>query len=183
MQARIRIRYMEEIRPQLVEKFGYKNALMAPRLEKVVVNAGVGRATQDSKLMDQVAAELSNITGQRHHVCLARRSIAAFKLREGTAIGCRVTLRGERMYEFVDRLLNVALPRIRDFRGVPKKSFDGRGNYTLGVREQVIFPEVSLDKVEGTLGMNVTLVTTARTDDEARELLRLLGMPFQQDVG
>ncbi len=183
MQARIRIRYMEEIRPQLVEKFGYKNALMAPRLEKVVVNAGVGRATQDSKLLDQAAEELSSITGQRPHVCLARRSIAAFKLREGTAIGCRVTLRGERMYEFVDRLLNVALPRIRDFRGVPKKSFDGRGNYTLGVREQVIFPEVSLDKVEGTLGMNVTLVTTARTDDEARELLRLLGMPFQQDVG
>ena len=181
--SRLKSRYMEEIRPQLAEKFGYKNALMAPRLDKVVVNAGVGRATQDSKLMDQAVIELSLITGQRPHICLARRSIAAFKLREGTAVGCRVTLRGERMYEFVDRLLNIALPRIRDFRGVPKKSFDGRGNYTLGVREQIIFPEVSLDKVEGTLGMNVTLVTTARTDDEARELLRLLGMPFQQDVG
>ncbi len=163
----------------MVEKFQYKNPLAAPRLEKVVVNAGVGKATQDSKLMDQAVDDLARITGQRPQVTRGRRAIAAFKLRVGLPVGCRVTLRGVRMYEFVDRLLNVALPRIRDFRGVPPNAFDGYGNYTLGVREQVMFPEVSLEKVENVIGMNITLVTTARTDDEAREFLRLMGMPFR----
>ncbi len=177
--ARLKDRYISEIRPQLVEKFKYKNPLAAPRLEKVVINAGVGKAIQDSKLMDQAVEELGRITGQRPQVTKARRAIAAFRLRVGLPIGCRVTLRGVRMYEFVDRLLNVALPRIRDFRGVPLKSFDGTGNYTLGVREQVMFPEVSLDKVDSVIGMNITLVTTARTDEEAQEFLRLMGMPFR----
>jgi len=178
--ARLRKRYFDEIRPALMKELGLDNTMAAPRLEKVVINMGVGEATQNAKVLDPAAAELAEITGQKPVITKAKKSIAAFKVREGMPIGAMVTLRGDRMYEFLDRLLNVALPRVRDFRGVSTKSFDGRGNYTLGLRDQLIFPEIDYAKVERQKGMNITIVTTARSDDHARALLRYLGMPFRQ---
>ena len=172
-------RYLEEVRPRLMERFGYKNIMQVPRLEKVVINIAVGEATQNPKALDHAMADLAAISGQRPLVRRAKRSIAAFRLRKGMPIACMVTLRGDRMYEFLERLIHVALPRVRDFKGVPPESFDGRGNYSLGLREQLIFPEVDYDKVDKVRGMNITIVTTARTDEEANELLRLLGMPFR----
>ena len=163
-----------------MKEFGYKNVMAAPRLDKISVNIGLGEATQNAKLMDGAVNELGQIAGQKPVVTKAKKSIAAFKLREGMPIGCAVTLRGDRMYEFFDRLVNVALPRVRDFRGVSSKSFDGRGNYTLGVKDQLIFPEIDYAKVEKTKGMNVTITTTARTDAEGLALLKNMGMPFRQ---
>ena len=178
---RLKTQYREQIRPALQEQFSYGNPMQIPGLVKIVVNMGVGVAARDSKLMDGAVRDLTLITGQKPLVQKARTSIAQFKLREGMPIGAKVTLRGDRMYEFLDRLFNVALPRVRDFRGVSSKSFDGRGNYTLGVRDQLIFPEIDYAKVEKTKGMNVTIVTTAKDDNEARTLLRHLGMPFRQE--
>jgi large subunit ribosomal protein L5 len=163
-----------------VKHFKYENIMAVPRLEKAVINMGLGEAIQNGKILDAAVDELGRISGQRPIITRARKSIANFKLREGMAIGTAVTLRGNKMFEFLDRLVNVALPRVRDFRGVPTRSFDGRGNYTLGLRDQLIFPEIDYAKVDVIKGMNVTIVTTARTDDEARELLRLIGMPFRQ---
>jgi large subunit ribosomal protein L5 len=177
---RIREHYEGSVRPDLMKRFGYVNAMQAPRLEKIVVNMGVGDALVNIKFLDQAVAELATITGQRPAIRRSKKSIANFKLREGQPIGCMVTLRGARMYEFYDRLVNVALPRIRDFRGVPQRSFDGRGNYTLGLSEQIIFPEINYDKVEKVRGMDITFVTSAQTDEEGQELLRLLNMPFRQ---
>ena len=177
--ARLKDKYREKIVPALMEKFGYKNKLQVPRLEKIVINAGLGTAIQDAKILDEAVSEIALITGQRPVTTRAKKSIAGFKLRKGVQIGCMVTLRGKRMYEFLDRLLNVGLPRIRDFRGVLPKAFDGSGNYTLGITEQGMFPEISFDKIETVYGMAITIVTTARHDDEARELLRLFGMPFK----
>jgi large subunit ribosomal protein L5 len=173
-------RYREEVAPALTKQFGYGSPMAVPRVTKVVVNMGVGEAVSDVKLLDQAVEELSVITGQRPAVTRARKSIANFKLREGMPIGCRVTLRGTRMYEFLERLLNLALPRVRDFRGVSPKAFDGRGNYTLGIREHLIFPEVNMAKVQKVKGMNVCIVTTARSDEEARALLEMMGMPFRK---
>ena len=178
--ARLRDRYYKEVRPALMKEFGLENPMAAPKLEKIIVNMGVGEATQNAKLIDPAAGEVGQITGQKPVVTKARKSIAAFKVREGMPIGVMVTLRGDRMYEFFDRLVNIALPRVRDFRGVPSKSFDGRGNYTLGVRDQLIFPEIDYAKVEKTKGMNITIVTTAGSDDQARALLKHMGMPFRQ---
>ncbi len=172
--------YLEKVRPALVEKFGYTTVMQAPRLEKIVLNMGVGDATQDAKLLDAAANELGQITGQRPAIRRAKKSIANFKLRAGVPVGCAVTLRGARMWEFYDRLINVAVPRIRDFRGLNPRSFDGRGNYTVGLTEQIIFPEINLDKVGKIRGMDVTIVTSATTDEEGRELLRLMSMPFRQ---
>jgi large subunit ribosomal protein L5 len=172
--------YLEKVRPALMEKFGYRSIMQAPRVEKIVLNMGVGDAIQDGKLMDAAATELGQLTGQKPSIRKAKKSIANFKLREGLAIGCMVTLRGARMYEFYDRLINVAVPRIRDFRGLNPRSFDGRGNYTMGLTEQIIFPEINLDKVGKIRGMDVTIVTSARNDEEGRELLRLMNMPFRQ---
>jgi large subunit ribosomal protein L5 len=180
MAARLREHYNKKAIPALTKEFGYKNVMAVPKIEKVSVNIGLGEATQNAKLMDGAVTELSAIAGQKPVICKARKSIAAFKLREGMPIGTMVTLRGDRMYEFLDRLLNVALPRVRDFRGVSTKSFDGRGNYTLGVRDQLIFPEIDYSKVEKTKGMNISITTTARTDAEALSLLRAMGMPFRQ---
>jgi len=177
---RLRQQYMESIVPKLREEFGYKNVNQIPRVQKVVVNVGLGEATTNPKLLDRAMEELALITGQKPILRRAKKSVSNFKLREGQAIGCTVTLRGVRQWEFMDRLLSVALPRVRDFSGVSPKSFDGRGNYTLGVREQTIFPEVDYDKVEKVTGMNVTFVTTAQTDAEAKSLLALLGVPFRQ---
>ncbi len=177
--ARLRERFEKEVRPALMKEFELTNPMAVPRLEKVVVNMGVGEATQNAKLLDPAASELGQITGQKPVITRAKKSIAAFKVREGMPIGVMVTLRGDRMYEFLDRLINVALPRVRDFRGVSTKSFDGRGNYTVGLRDQLIFPEIDYAKVEKMKGMNVTIVTTARSDDQARALLRGLGMPFR----
>ncbi len=177
--ARLRKRYLEQVRPALMKELNLDNPMAAPRLEKVVVNMGVGEATQNPKILDPAAAELAQVTGQKPVITKAKKSIAAFKVREGNAIGAMVTLRGDRMYEFLDRLMNVALPRVRDFRGVSTKSFDGRGNYTLGVHDQLIFPEIDYSKVEKLKGMNITIVTTAKSDDEARALLRHMGMPFR----
>ena len=171
--------YLEKVLPALMEKFAYTTKMQAPRLEKIVLNMGVGDATQDAKLLDAAANELGQITGQRPAIRRAKKSIANFKLREGVPIGCAVTLRGARMWEFYDRLINVAVPRIRDFRGLNPRSFDGRGNYTVGLTEQIIFPEINLDKVGKIRGMDVTIVTSARTDEEGRELLRLMSMPFR----
>jgi large subunit ribosomal protein L5 len=170
--------YDERIRQQLTEQFGYKNALEVPRIEKIVINMGVGEATQDKKRVEAAAAEMMAIAGQKPVITKAKKSIAQFKLREGMPIGCKVTLRRERMYEFLDRLITIALPRVRDFRGVNPKSFDGRGNYALGLKEQIVFPEINYDKIDKVRGMDVIITTTARTDDEARELLRAFGMPF-----
>ncbi len=178
--ARLRIRYQKEILPALMKELGLDNPMATPKLEKVVINMGVGEATQNAKVLDPAVTELGQITGQKPVVTKAKKSIAAFKVREGMPIGAMVTLRGDRMYEFLDRLMNVALPRVRDFRGVSTKSFDGRGNYTLGLRDQLIFPEIDYAKVEKMKGMNVTIVTTARSDDHARALLKHLGMPFRQ---
>src|SRR5579872_1005086 len=179
MAARLRELYQKTVVPALTKEFGYKNVMAVPRLDKISVNIGLGEATQNAKLMDGAVNELGQIAGQKPVITKARKSIAAFKLRENMSIGCMVTLRGERMYEFFDRLVNVALPRVRDFRGVSTKSFDGRGNYTLGVKDQLIFPEIDYAKVDKLKGMNVTIVTTAKTDDQARALLRHLGMPFR----
>jgi len=180
---RLKEKYKNEVVKAMMAKFGYKNVMQVPRLEKVVINMGVGDAIQNSKLLDAAATDLTTITGQRPVITKAKRSIAAFKLRQGMKIGCKVTLRGDRMYDFVDKLFNVALPRVRDFRGVSPDSFDGRGNYSLGVREQLIFPEIEYDKIEKVRGMDIIFVTTAKTDEEARELLRLLGMPFKSVGG
>jgi large subunit ribosomal protein L5 len=173
-------RYKDEVAPALSKQFGYGSPMAVPRLAKVVVNMGVGDAVSDVKILDQAVEELGVITGQRPAVTRARKSIANFKLREGMPIGCCVTLRGTRMFEFLERLLNLALPRVRDFRGVSPKAFDGRGNYTLGIREHLIFPEVNMAKVQRVKGMNVCIVTTARTDEEARALLEMMGMPFRK---
>ena len=180
MAARLREHYIKTAIPALKKEFGYTNPMAVPRLEKISVNIGLGEATSNAKLMDGAVNELSQIAGQKPVVTKAKKSIAAFKLREGMPIGCMVTLRGDRMYEFLDRLVNVALPRVRDFRGVSPKSFDGRGNYTLGVRDQLIFPEIDYSKVDKTKGMNVSITTTARTDAEGMSLLRNMGMPFRQ---
>jgi large subunit ribosomal protein L5 len=178
--ARLREKYVKEVLPALMKEFGLDNPMAAPKLEKIVINMGVGEATQNAKVIDPAASEIQQIAGQKPVVTKAKKSIAQFKVREGNPIGVMVTLRGDRMYEFLDRLLNVALPRVRDFRGVPTKSFDGRGNYTLGVRDQLIFPEIDYSKVEKTKGMNITIVTTAGNDDQARALLKHMGMPFRQ---
>ena len=177
--SRLREQYEQVVKPNLMKEFGYKNPLQAPRLEKIVVNMGVGEAVQDSKRVDAAVQELSLITGQKPVVTRAKKSIATFKLRQGMPIGAKVTLRKERMYEFLDRLITVALPRVRDFRGVPANSFDGRGNYSLGLKEQIVFPEIDYDRVDQVRGMDVVIVTTAKTDDEARALLRGFDMPFQ----
>jgi large subunit ribosomal protein L5 len=166
--------------PALTQEFGYKNVMAVPRIDKISINIGLGEATQNAKLMDGAVAELTQIAGQKPVITKATKSIAAFKLREGMSIGCMVTLRGDRMYEFFDRLVNVALPRVRDFRGVSTKSFDGRGNYTLGIKDQLIFPEIDYSKVDKTKGMNISITTTARTDAEGVALLRHMGMPFRQ---
>jgi large subunit ribosomal protein L5 len=180
MAARLKQHYVKTVIPALEKEFGYTNRMAVPKLEKISVNIGLGEATQNAKLMDGAVNELGQIAGQRPVVTKARKPIAAFKLREGMTIGCMVTLRGDRMYEFFDRLVNVALPRVRDFRGVSSKSFDGRGNYTLGIRDQLIFPEIDYAKVEKTKGMNISITTTARTDAEGLALLKQLGMPFRQ---
>jgi large subunit ribosomal protein L5 len=177
--ARLKDHYKKTAVPALMKEFNYPNVMAVPRVERVTVNIGMGEATQNPKLMDGALAELTQIAGQKPVVTKARKSIAAFKLRTGMSIGCMVTLRGDRMYEFLDRLVNVALPRVRDFRGVSTKSFDGRGNYTLGIKDQLLFPEIDYNKVEKIKGMNICIVTTARTDAEGMALLRQLGMPFR----
>jgi large subunit ribosomal protein L5 len=179
MAARLKERYLTKVVPDLTKEFKYKNRMAVPRIEKICLNVGLGEATQNSKLVDPAVNELGQIAGQRPVITKARRSIAAFKLREGMPIGCTVTLRGDRMYEFLDRLLNVSLPRVRDFRGVSSKSFDGRGNYTLGIKDQLIFPEIDYNKVEKLKGMNICITTTAKTDAEGLALLKHLGMPFR----
>jgi len=178
--ARLKVKYQKEVIPALMKEFGYKNPMQVPRIDKVVVNMGLGEAIANNKILDGAVDQLSQITGQKPVVTRARKSIANFKLREGQAIGAMVTLRSDRMFEFLDRLMNIALPRVRDFKGVPSKSFDGAGNYTLGVREQIIFPEINFDQVDKIKGMNITVVTTANTDAEGRALLKYLGMPFRQ---
>jgi large subunit ribosomal protein L5 len=179
MAPRLKERYKSEILPALMKEFSYTNPMAAPKLEKIILNMGVGREAQtNSKVFDQAAMELSTVTGQKPIVTKAKKSIAAFKLRTGMPVGVSVTLRGERMYEFLDRFINAVLPRVRDFRGVSPRAFDGRGNYTIGVKDQLIFPEIDFNKVDRTRGMNVCIVTTARTDEEGRALLRQLGMPF-----
>jgi len=177
--ARLKERYLKECMPELIKKFQYSNSMQVPRLKKIVINMGTGDALVNPKLLDAAVEDLSQIVGQRPSITRAKKSISNFKLREGMAVGCRVTLRRERMYEFFDRLVNVALPRIRDFRGVPTKSFDGRGNYTLGLTEHIVFPEIDYDNVEKVRGMDITVVTTAQSDEESMELLKLLGMPFR----
>jgi len=178
--SRLRVRYSKEIVPTLMKHFKYTNIMAVPKLEKIVINMGLGEAVANAKIMDVAVDELGRITGQRAVITRAKKSIANFKLRQHMPIGAAVTLRGDRMYEFLDRLVSVVLPRVRDFRGVSTKSFDGRGNYTMGLRDQLIFPEISYEKVDKIRGMNVTIVTTARNDDEARELLKQLGLPFRQ---
>jgi len=177
---RLKQRYNETLRPALVQKFGYTNGFSVPRLDKIVVNMGVGEAVNDSKKTQHAATELSLITGQKALVIKSKKAIATFKLRGGLGIGCKVTLRSERMYEFLDRLISIALPRVRDFRGVSPKSFDGNGNYALGLKEQIVFPEIDYDKIDEIRGMDIVICTTAKTDNEARELLRGFDMPFQQ---
>ncbi len=180
MASRLKERYLKEIRPALMKDLGYPNIMQVPRLDKIVVNMGLGEAINNGKILDASVEQLAAITGQKPVVTKARKSIANFKLRQGQSIGAMVTLRGERAYEFLDRLVSIALPRVRDFKGVSPKAFDGKGNYTLGVREQIIFPEINYDRVEKIKGLNITVVTTARNDEEGRELLRLLGLPFRQ---
>ena len=175
---RLKEKYIKEVAPALFAKFGYTSSMQTPKLEKVVINIGVGDATQNSKLLEDSVKELTQIAGQKPVITKAKKSIATFKLREGMAIGTKVTLRGERMYEFLDKLFNISLPRVRDFRGVSKTAFDGRGNYTLGVKEQLIFPEINYEQVNKVRGMDIVIVTTANTDVEAKELLTLMGMPF-----
>ena len=181
MAARLRERYIDETRAQLREEFNYRNDLEVPKIEKVVINIGVGEAIANNRALDAAVNDLTIITGQKPVVTRAKKSVAAFRLREGMPIGTMVTLRGDRMYEFLDRLMNTALPRVRDFRGVPTKSFDGRGNYSLGLRDQLLFPEIEYDKIDKSRGMEVAIVTTAKTDEEGRRLLTLLGMPFARD--
>jgi large subunit ribosomal protein L5 len=181
MAARLKSRYNDEIRPQLTERFGYSTPMQAPRITKITVNMGVGDAKQDSKVLDAASEQLATITGQKPNVRRARKSIAQFKIREGMPIGVAVTLRGERSYEFLDRLLSVAIPRIRDFRGLNPRAFDGRGNYSLGVREQIIFPEVDYDEVDQVRGLDITITTTAQSDEESFALLEALGMPFAKE--
>jgi large subunit ribosomal protein L5 len=181
MSARLKERYADEIRPQLLERFGYSSVMQVPRLEKITLNMGVGEAKQDTKMLEAAVEQMAAIAGQKPSVRRARKSIATFKLREGMPVGVMATLRGERMWEMLDRLQSIAIPRIRDFRGLNPRSFDGRGNYSMGVREQIIFPEIDYDAIDQVRGLNVTITTTAETDDEARELLRLLGMPFRKE--
>ena len=178
--ARLKEKYKNEIAPALAKEFDIKNPMAIPKIQKVIINMGLGEASANAKILDTASDELKAITGQKPVITKAKKSIAAFKLRQGMSIGTMVTLRGERMYEFLDRLISVALPRVRDFRGISGKAFDGRGNYTLGVREQLIFPEIDFNKVEKTRGMNISIVTTATNDDQARSLLKALGMPFRQ---
>jgi len=178
-QPRLRTKYKDEIVPQLMKDFGFKNVMQVPKLDRIVVNMGLGEAVQNAKLVESAAEELTAITGRKPVVTRAKKSIAGFKLREGMPIGVMVTLRGEQMYDFLDRLVSIALPRTRDFKGISPKAFDGRGNYTLGIREQIVFPEVNYDKIDRIKGMNVTLVTTAETDEQGRALLKSLGMPFR----
>lgn len=178
MSTRLKEIYQNEIVEALMKKFGYKNIMQVPKIEKVVINMGIGEAKENVKILDAAASDLQTITGQKPVITKAKKSIANFKIREGMPIGCKVTLRGDRMYEFVDRLINLALPRVRDFRGVNPNAFDGRGNYALGIKEQLIFPEIEYDKIDKIRGMDVIIVTTAKTDEEARELLRLFNMPF-----
>ena len=180
MSSRLKDFYASEVVPAMIKKFGYKNIMEVPKLDKIVVNRGVGEAKENAKVLDTAIKELETITGQKVVPTKSKKSVVNFKIREGMAIGCKVTLRGDRMYEFMDRLVNLALPRVRDFRGVSADSFDGRGNYALGLKEQLIFPEIEFDKVDKTRGMDVIFVTTAKTDEEARELLRLFNMPFQK---
>jgi large subunit ribosomal protein L5 len=177
--ARLKELYVKDVVPGLKEEFGYGNVMEVPRLDKIVINMGLGQAVANIKIIDNASAELTAVSGQKPVVTRARKSIATYKLRKGMPIGCMVTLRGERMYEFLDRLVNVGLPRVRDFRGVSPKAFDGRGNFSLGIKEQIIFPEINYDKVERIQGMNITINTTAKNDEEARSLLRRLGMPFR----
>lgn len=177
---RLKKKYYDEIRPAMMEKFQYTSIMQVPRLEKICINQGVGKATQDKKLLEYAVAELTQITGQRAVITRARKDISNFKIRRGMPIGVRVTLRGDRMYEFLDRLISAAIPRIRDFRGINDKGFDGKGNYTLGINEQIIFPEINIDKIYKISGMDITFVTSARTDKEAFELLKLFGMPFKK---
>ena len=178
--ARLKEQYWNEMVPKLKEKFAYRNTMQVPKIDKVIINMGVGEAIQNPKSLDGAVADLRTISGQKPVITKAKSSIAGFKLREGMSIGCKVTLRGERMYEFLDKLINVALPRVRDFRGVSPKAFDGRGNYSLGIKEQLIFPEIEYDKIDKIRGLEVVIVTTAQTDEEARELLKLMGMPFRE---
>ncbi len=178
--SRLRDTYESDIKVAMIKKFGYKNVMQVPRLEKIVLNMGVGEARENAKILESAVKDMTEISGQKPVITKAKKSVANFKLREGMPIGCKVTLRGERMYEFADRLINLALPRVRDFRGVSADSFDGRGNYALGIKEQIIFPEIEYDKVDKVRGMDVIFVTTAKTDEEARELLRLFGMPFKK---
>lgn len=180
MKARLREHYLKNVVPALKKEFGYANVMAVPKIEKISVNVGLGEATSNPKIMDGAVNELASITGQRPVVTKAKKSIAAFKLRENMPIGCMVTLRGDRMFEFLDRLMNISLPRVRDFRGVSSKSFDGRGNYTMGVKDQLIFPEIDYNKVDKTRGMNISITTTAKTDAEGVALLKLMGMPFRQ---
>ena len=177
---RVKEKYLNEVKPALMKKFNYTSVMQAPKLDKIVINMGVGDAMQNSKALDAAVEELTQIVGQKPIITKAKKSIANFKLREGVAIGCKVTLRGERMYQFYDKLVSISLPRVRDFRGLSKNSFDGRGNYTIGIKEQLIFPEINYDKVFKIRGMDIVIVTTAKTDEEGRELLAQLGMPFKK---
>ena len=176
--SRLKSLYKDEIVDSMIKKFGYKNVMEVPKLDKIVINMGVGEAKENAKILDSAVKDLETITGEKAVLTKAKKSVANFKIREGMAIGCKTTLRGEKMYDFMDRLVNLALPRVRDFRGVSADSFDGRGNYALGIKEQLIFPEIEYDKVDKVRGMDIIVVTTAKTDEEARELLRLFGMPF-----
>lgn len=180
MIPRLQEKYNKEVIPALIEKFGYKNVMQVPKLEKIIVNMGVGEAKENSKLLESAVGDLTLITGQKPVVTKAKKSVANFKIRAGMPIGCKVSLRKDKMYEFLDRLVNIALPRVRDFRGISAKAFDGRGNYALGIKEQLIFPEIEYDKIDKVRGMDIVVVTTAKTDEEARELLKYLGMPFAQ---
>ena len=178
--ARLKEKYVSEVAPALMSKFGYKSVMQIPKLDKVIVNVGCGEAKDNQKMIEAILGDIAQVTGQKPIVCKAKKSVANFKLREGMPVGVKVTLRGERMYEFVDRLFSVALPRVRDFRGINGNSFDGRGNYALGIKEQLIFPEINYDDVDKIRGMDIVFVTTAKTDEEAKELLKLMGMPFVQ---
>jgi large subunit ribosomal protein L5 len=178
MAARLRERYVNEVAPALMKKFNYKSVMQIPKLDKIVINVGCGEARDNPKVLDAIISDIKQITGQKPVICKAKKSVANFKLREGMSIGVKVTLRGERMYEFLDRFFNLALPRVRDFRGINPNSFDGRGNYSVGVKEQLIFPEIDYDKIDKVRGMDICMVTTANTDEEARELLALMGAPF-----
>ncbi|MDD3631156.1 MAG: 50S ribosomal protein L5 [Atribacterota bacterium] len=181
MVLRIKEKYEQEVIPAMIKKFNYKNKMAVPKIEKIVLNMGIGRAREDSKIIEEATDVISTITGQRPIITKSRKSISNFSIRKGMPVGCKVTLRSSKMYEFLDRLINVALARIRDFQGTSPKSFDGRGSYTLGIKEQLVFPEMDFDKVKTTLGMNITIVTNAKTDEEAKELLSFIGMPFQKE--